>query len=157
MIGRLRKDRPIFLRLSERRTDLRPARRTNVNIDCKLVSRERQAAASVVRIGDSAFGGEAVAVIAGPCSVETHPQMAAAADAVAAAGATLMRGGAFKPRTSPYAFQGKGVEGLAMLKESASRHALPVVTELMDVRMLDTFLAMGVDAIQVGTRNMKNF
>jgi 3-deoxy-7-phosphoheptulonate synthase len=83
--------------------------------------------------------------------------MAAAADAVAAAGATLMRGGAFKPRTSPYAFQGKGVEGLAMLKESASRHALPIVTELMDVRMLDTFLSMGVDAIQVGTRNMQNF
>ena len=128
-----------------------------MNNDCKLVSRERHPSASVVRVGDAAFGGEAIPVIAGPCSVETNPQMAAAADAVAAAGATLMRGGAFKPRTSPYAFQGKGVEGLAMLKESASRHALPVVTELMDVRMLDTFLAMGVDAIQVGTRNMQNF
>ena len=90
-----------------------------MNNDCKLVSRERHPSASVVRVGDAAFGGEAIPVIAGPCSVETNPQMAAAADAVAAAGATLMRGGAFKPRTSPYAFQGNGVEGLAMLKDSA--------------------------------------
>jgi 3-deoxy-7-phosphoheptulonate synthase len=89
--------------------------------------------------------------------VETSEQMAAAADAVAAGGATLMRGGAFKPRTSPYAFQGKGVDGLAMLKQAAQRHDLPVVTELMDVRMLDTFLREKVDLIQVGTRNMQNF
>jgi 3-deoxy-7-phosphoheptulonate synthase len=123
----------------------------------RLVAREWHPSASIVRVGDAAFGGDAIAVIAGPCSVETHPQMAAAADAVAAAGATLMRGGAFKPRTSPYAFQGKGVDGLAMLKDAAARHALPIVTELMDVRMLDTFLGMGVDAIQVGTRNMQNF
>jgi 3-deoxy-7-phosphoheptulonate synthase len=123
----------------------------------RLVAREWHPSASVVRVGDATFGGDAIPVIAGPCSVETRPQMAAAADAVAAAGATLMRGGAFKPRTSPYAFQGKGVDGLAMLKDAAVRHALPVVTELMDVRMLDTFLAMGVDAIQVGTRNMQNF
>jgi 3-deoxy-7-phosphoheptulonate synthase len=68
-----------------------------------------------------------------------------------------MRGGAFKPRTSPYAFQGKGVEGLDMLKDAAARHGLPVVTELMDVRMLDTFLERGVDVIQIGTRNMQNF
>ena len=68
-----------------------------------------------------------------------------------------MRGGAFKPRTSPYAFQGKGVEGLTMLKNAASRHGLPIVTELMDVRMLDTFLAHDVDVIQIGTRNMQNF
>jgi len=83
--------------------------------------------------------------------------MNAAADAVAASGAMLMRGGAFKPRTSPYAFQGKGVDGLALLQDAAARHALPVVTELMDVRMLDTFLEHGVDVIQIGTRNMQNF
>jgi 3-deoxy-7-phosphoheptulonate synthase len=68
-----------------------------------------------------------------------------------------MRGGAFKPRSSPYAFQGTGVDGLKLLKEAARRHHLPIVTELMDVRMLDTFLVQGVDVIQIGTRNMQNF
>jgi 3-deoxy-7-phosphoheptulonate synthase len=89
--------------------------------------------------------------------VETVPQMQAAAAGVAQAGARLMRGGAFKPRTSPYTFQGKGVEGLTMLKDAAARHGLPIVTELMDVRMLDTFLEHDVDVIQIGTRNMQNF
>jgi 3-deoxy-7-phosphoheptulonate synthase len=98
-----------------------------------------------------------VQVIAGPCSVETDAQMAAAADAVARGGARMMRGGAFKPRTSPYTFQGLGVEGLRMLKRAAARHGLPIVTELMDVRHLDAFLAEGVDVIQIGTRNMQNF
>jgi 3-deoxy-7-phosphoheptulonate synthase len=103
------------------------------------------------------IGGSDVQVIAGPCSVETVPQMEAAAAGVAGGGARLMRGGAFKPRTSPYAFQGKGIEGLTMLKNAASRHQLPIVTELMDVRMLDTFLEHDVDVIQIGTRNMQNF
>ena len=75
----------------------------------------------------------------------------------AAGGARLMRGGAFKPRTSPYAFQGKGVEGLKLLKDAAASCKLPIVTELMDVRMLDAFLEHGVDVIQIGTRNMQNF
>ncbi|MEP7064366.1 MAG: 3-deoxy-7-phosphoheptulonate synthase [Betaproteobacteria bacterium] len=123
----------------------------------KLVAREWHKANSIVGIRGAMFGSVDVQVIAGPCSVETPPQMAAAADAVAAGGATLMRGGAFKPRTSPYAFQGKGVDGLSMLKDAAERHDLPVVTELMDVRMLDTFLREKVDVIQVGTRNMQNF
>jgi 3-deoxy-7-phosphoheptulonate synthase len=98
-----------------------------------------------------------VQVIAGPCSVETNDQMHAAADGVRAGGARLMRGGAFKPRTSPYTFQGKGVEGLKLLKDAAASCKLPVVTELMDVRMLDSFLEHGVDVIQIGTRNMQNF
>lgn len=123
----------------------------------RLVARERNPASTVVRVRNLAIGGDAVQVIAGPCSVETVPQMRAAAAAVADGGALLMRGGAFKPRTSPYAFQGKGVEGLEMLKEAAARHGLPVVTELMDVRMLDTFLRAGVDVIQIGTRNMQNY
>jgi len=123
----------------------------------RLVAREGHPADTVVRMGGVPVGGAAVQVIAGPCSVETAPQMRAAADAVAAGGATLMRGGAFKPRTSPYAFQGAGSEGLALLREAAARHGLPVVTELMDVRMLDTFLREGVDVIQIGTRNMQNF
>jgi 3-deoxy-7-phosphoheptulonate synthase len=111
----------------------------------------------VVDVRGARIGGNDVQVIAGPCSVETAPQLQAAAAGVAAAGARLMRGGAFKPRTSPYAFQGKGVEGLTMLKQAASRHGLPIVTELMDVRMLDTFLEHDVDVIQIGTRNMQNF
>ena len=123
----------------------------------KLVAREWHKASSVVNVGGVDIGGSAVQVIAGPCSVETQPQMDAAADGVASAGARLMRGGAFKPRTSPYAFQGKGVDGLAMLRNAAARHRLPVVTELMDVRMLDTFLEHKVDVIQIGTRNMQNF
>jgi 3-deoxy-7-phosphoheptulonate synthase len=123
----------------------------------KLVAREWHKASSVVNVNGVPIGGAAVQVIAGPCSVETTPQMGAAAAAVAGAGARLMRGGAFKPRTSPYAFQGKGIEGLAMLKEAAAAHGLPIVTELMDVRMLDTFLEHEVDVIQIGTRNMQNF
>ena len=83
--------------------------------------------------------------------------MAAAAKAVKAAGVRLMRGGAFKPRTSPYSFQGIGFEGLDMFKEAANAQDLPIVTELLDVRHLDTFLEKGVDVIQIGTRNMQNF
>lgn len=123
----------------------------------KLVAREWHKANTVIDVRARAIGGSDVQMIAGPCSVETAAQMDAAADAVAAGGARLMRGGAFKPRTSPYAFQGKGVEGLELLQRAAARHDLPVVTELMDVRMLDTFLEHKVDVIQIGTRNMQNF
>ncbi len=122
-----------------------------------LVARDTHDGSGVVRVRGVALGGAAVHVIAGPCSVESAPQMRAAAAAVAAGGATLMRGGAFKPRTSPYAFQGTGADGLPLLTAAAARHGLPVVTELTDVRMLDTFLREGVDAIQVGTRNMQNY
>ena len=123
----------------------------------KLVAREWHKASTIVDVAGARIGGPEVQVIAGPCSVETVPQMRAAAAAVAAAGARLMRGGAFKPRTSPYSFQGKGIEGLTMLKDAAQEHRLPIVTELMDVRMLDTFLEHRVDVIQIGTRNMQNF
>jgi 3-deoxy-7-phosphoheptulonate synthase len=123
----------------------------------KLVAREWHPANSVVSAGGVPIGGTTVQVIAGPCSVETPAQMDAAAAAVVAGGARLMRGGAFKPRTSPYAFQGKGVDGLRLLKDAAAGRGLPVVTELMDARMLDRFLEYGVDVIQVGTRNMQNF
>ena len=123
----------------------------------KLVAREWHKASTVIDVRGTKIGGEEVQMIAGPCSVETPEQMNAAAQAVAAGGAQLMRGGAFKPRTSPYAFQGMGVDGLALLQDAAARHDLPVVTELMDVRMLDTFLEHKVDVIQIGTRNMQNF
>ena len=123
----------------------------------KIISRDWHPDNSVVRIRDIPFGGDALQIIAGPCSVETQEQMNLSAQGVAAAGCRLMRGGAFKPRTSPYTFQGMGVKGLAMLRESADKYNLPIVTELMDVRFLDTFLEYQVDAIQIGTRNMQNF
>ena len=123
----------------------------------KLVAREWHKANTVVEVAGIPIGGKTVQVIAGPCSVETGEQMHAAALGVRGGGARLMRGGAFKPRTSPYAFQGKGVEGLKLLKDAAASCKLPVVTELMDVRMLDAFMEHGVDVIQIGTRNMQNF
>lgn len=123
----------------------------------KIVSRESHQENSVVDISGVPLGGNTIQIIAGPCSVETPEQMASAAESVAAAGCRLMRGGAFKPRTSPYAFQGAGVDGLKMFQDAARPHDLPIVTELMDVRMLDTFLEHGVDVIQIGTRNMQNF
>ncbi|MBI5449898.1 MAG: 3-deoxy-7-phosphoheptulonate synthase [Gammaproteobacteria bacterium] len=123
----------------------------------KIVARETHPSRTVVNVRGIPIGGNTVQVIAGPCSVETQPQMDSSAAAVKAAGCRLMRGGAFKPRTSPYAFQGAGVEGLEMFRKAADRHGLPIVTELMDVRMLDTFLKYGVDVIQIGTRNMQNF
>ncbi|MDR2876893.1 MAG: 3-deoxy-7-phosphoheptulonate synthase [Chromatiales bacterium] len=123
----------------------------------KFVSREGRDHGSVVEVCGIPVGGQQIQVIAGPCSVETPAQMEEVATAVVAAGCRMMRGGAFKPRTSPYAFQGVGVEGLVMMKEAAKRHGLPIVTELLDVRMLDTFLEYGVDVIQIGTRNMQNF
>ena len=123
----------------------------------KLVAREWHRTSTLVQVRDVTLGGADVQMIAGPCSVETEVQMNLAADAVAAGGARLMRGGAFKPRTSPYAFQGTGVDGLKLLQQAAARHNLPIVTELMDVRMLDTFLSAAVDVIQIGTRNMQNF
>jgi len=123
----------------------------------KIVSRESHTENSVVNVSGVEIGGKTIQVIAGPCSVETQLQMDTAAEQVFAAGCRLMRGGAFKPRTNPYSFQGHGVKGLDMLRQGASRLRLPVVTELMDVRMLDTFLERGVDLIQIGTRNMQNF
>jgi 3-deoxy-7-phosphoheptulonate synthase len=123
----------------------------------KMVAREWHKENTVIDVAGIPIGGSTVQIIAGPCSVETMPQMEAAAAGARAGGARLMRGGAFKPRTSPYAFQGKGVEGLEMLRSSADAHGLPIVTELMDVRMLETFLQYDVDVIQIGTRNMQNF
>ena len=101
------------------------------------------------------FGGNTVPVIAGPCSVESEEQVVAIAKAVKKAGAKLLRGGAFKPRTSPYAFQGLGAQGLEFLQSAKKETRLPIVTELMDVRQLQYFA--DVDIIQIGARNMQNF
>lgn len=123
----------------------------------KIVSRESHRENTVIDIGGIQLGGKQIQIIAGPCSVETQQQMDLSAQYVNEAGCRLMRGGAFKPRTSPYTFQGKGIEGLDMFRQAASKFKLPIVTELMDVRMLDTFLENDVDVIQIGTRNMQNF
>ena len=123
----------------------------------KIVSRESHPENTVIDIGGIALGGNQIQIIAGPCSVETQAQMDLSAQYVREAGCRLMRGGAFKPRTSPYTFQGKGVEGLDIFRTAAAKYKLPIVTELMDIRMLDTFLENDVDVIQIGTRNMQNF
>ncbi|HEY6546354.1 MAG TPA: 3-deoxy-7-phosphoheptulonate synthase, partial [Vicinamibacteria bacterium] len=122
----------------------------------KLVSREVKAENSIVHIGGVAVGGPELVVVAGPCAVETPEQMLTVARAVKAAGAHLLRGGAFKPRTSPYAFQGLGEEGLRILAEARAETGLPVVTEAVDERALD-LIEEQADAIQIGARNMQNF
>lgn len=123
----------------------------------KLVSRDfRGGEASVVRIGDVEIGGDEVVVIAGPCAVESREQLFATAEAVARAGARLLRGGAFKPRTSPYAFQGMEEEGLKLLAEARERYGLPVVTEVMSTEQVP-LVAAYADVLQVGARNMQNF
>ena len=122
----------------------------------KLVSRDFQPDDTVVRVGSSAIGGGAFGVIAGPCSIESEAQMLETARAVKAAGATMLRGGAFKPRTSPYAFQGMGVDGLKLLRAAGDSVGLPVVTEVLDVRDA-AVVAEYADVLQVGARNMQNF
>ena len=123
----------------------------------KIVSRESHKHDSIIDVGGVPIGGNQVQVIGGPCSVETQAQMDLSAQHVLAAGCKLMRGGAFKPRTSPYTFQGNGEEGLKMFRKAADKYNLRIVTELMDARMLDTFLKYDVDVIQIGTRSMQNF
>jgi len=111
---------------------------------------------SVLDIAGRKVGGEHFAMIAGPCTVESRDQMMETARVVRDAGATLLRGGAYKPRTSPYAFQGLGQEGLRLLAEAKAETGLPIVTELMDVSDLDAVLEVA-DVIQIGARNMQNY
>ena len=122
----------------------------------KLVSREFQQRDSVIDVRGVKIGGGHFALIAGPCSVETPEQVLEAARAVKAAGGHLLRGGAFKPRTSPYAFQGLGEEGLEMLADAGRETGLPIVTEVMDPRDLDV-VCRYADVLQIGARNMQNF
>lgn len=122
----------------------------------KLASREFRDQATTVRIGDVVVGGSQVVVIAGPCSVESHQQLFATARHVARVGATVLRGGAFKPRTSPFSFQGMGEDGLALLKQVRDELHLPVVSEITDLTYLDAMVGQ-VDALQIGTRNMQNY
>jgi 3-deoxy-7-phosphoheptulonate synthase len=123
----------------------------------KLVSREGRDEPTIVRLRNGVtFGGETLAVAAGPCSIESRDQVFATAASVARSGANLLRGGAFKPRTSPYAFQGMGLDGLILMREAADAHGLAVVTEVLDVRDVET-VAEYADILQIGARNMQNF
>jgi 3-deoxy-7-phosphoheptulonate synthase len=123
----------------------------------KLVRRDARPAPSIVRLANgAAFGGDVLAICAGPCSVESREQIEATAKAVARSGANVLRGGAYKPRTSPYAFQGLGLDGLRMLREAADRNGLAVVTEVLDPRDVE-LVAEHADMLQIGARNMQNF
>ncbi len=125
--------------------------------ELRLVGRDARPDRTIVRLRSGVtFGGETLAVCAGPCAVESAEQLEAAAHAVAAAGANVLRGGAFKPRTSPYTFQGLGERGLELLRASADRHGLAVVTEVLDPRDVPT-VARYADMLQIGARNMQNF
>src|SRR5262249_17886526 len=123
----------------------------------KLASREFRRTNSVVAVGGGTvpqvnIGGTSLALIAGPCAIESHEVLDTIAGAVKKAGANLLRGGAFKPRTSPYSFQGLGERGLQILREIGNRHGLPVVTEVMDPRQLD-LVNRYADMLQIGARN----
>lgn len=122
----------------------------------KLSSRALHPENSEVKIGENAIGGKKIAIIAGPCSVESKEQILEIARSVKNSGATFLRGGAFKPRTSPYSFQGLEDEGLELLKLARKETGLPIITELTSLQYLDDFVG-NVDIIQVGARNMQNY
>ena len=121
----------------------------------KQVNRKFHPQDTVVETGDAKIGGSHFAMIAGPCSVESEQQIIAVSQAVKAAGASILRGGAFKPRTSPYDFQGMGAQGLQLLRAAREATGLPICTELMNIHHLELF--HDVDMIQIGARNMQNF
>lgn len=122
----------------------------------KLASRDFKSEDTTINVKGNVIGGKKIQVIAGPCAVENRDMLMSIAYEVKSAGASFLRGGAFKPRTSPYSFQGLGEEGLKYLSEASEKTGLPVVTELMDARNLDVILKHA-DIIQIGARNMQNF
>ena len=129
---------------------------TPINRPFKLTSREFHPENTVIRVLDAAVGDGSLTVMAGPCSVESRAQLLETAARVKAAGATILRGGAFKPRTSPYAFQGLGIEALRYLAEAREETGLPVITEVMEPNQVD-IVAEYADILQIGTRNMQNY
>jgi 3-deoxy-7-phosphoheptulonate synthase len=123
----------------------------------KLASREFHPDDTIVRVGEtSLIGGMEVAVMAGPCAVESEEQIEASAEFVAASGVQILRGGAFKPRSSPYSYQGLGIEGLKLLRKAADKHKLAVVTEVMTIEQIE-IVSEYADLLQVGARNMQNY
>jgi 3-deoxy-7-phosphoheptulonate synthase len=129
---------------------------TPISKPFKLTSREFHPADTVIEVSGARIGGGSLTVMAGPCSVESRDQLLRTADAVAEAGATILRGGAFKPRTSPYSFQGLGMDGLRFLAEARERTGLPVVTEVMEPSQVE-LVVLHADILQVGARNMQNY
>jgi 3-deoxy-7-phosphoheptulonate synthase len=129
---------------------------TPISRPFKLTSREFHPEDTVIEVGGARVGGGGLTVMAGPCAIEDRDQLMRTADGVAASGATILRGGAFKPRTSPYSFQGLGVEGLELLAEARERTGLPIVTEVMEPSQVDV-VAAHADILQVGARNMQNY
>ncbi|MEO5963832.1 MAG: 3-deoxy-7-phosphoheptulonate synthase [Candidatus Limnocylindrales bacterium] len=129
---------------------------TAISKPYKLVSREFHPEDTVIRVMDAVVGDGSLTVMAGPCSVESRDQLMETVDFVSTHGATIIRGGAFKPRTSPYSFQGLGVEGLRYLAEARERSGMPVITEVMEPSQVD-IVAEYSDILQIGTRNMQNF
>lgn len=129
---------------------------TRVQAPFKLASREFNDTTTVVDVMGTKVGGGNMTIIAGPCSVESEEQLMIIARAVKASGATMLRGGAFKPRTSPYSFQGLGEEGLKLLKKASKETGLPIVTEVMSTDDFD-LVAKYADVLQIGARNMQNF
>jgi 3-deoxy-7-phosphoheptulonate synthase len=122
----------------------------------KLASRSFKPGGTIVKVGGVEIGGDRVVVMAGPCSVESRDQIEQSADIVARSGANFIRGGAFKPRSSPYSFQGMGEEGLRLLREAADRHGLLVISEVMEIAQIPLVSAYA-QILQVGARNMQNF
>jgi 3-deoxy-7-phosphoheptulonate synthase len=129
---------------------------TPVSKPFKLTSREFHRDDTVIKVGNTVIGGGSLTIMAGPCAVESRDQLLKTADAVAEAGATILRGGAFKPRTSPYSFQGLGMDGVRFLAEARERTGLPIVTEVMEPGQLQQ-VALHADIVQIGARNMQNY
>lgn len=128
---------------------------TRIQEPYKNANRKFHPEDTVISIGDAKFGGGHFSIIAGPCSVESEDQIIEVAKRVKASGAKMLRGGAFKPRTSPYSFQGMGVDGINLLLQAKKATGLPIVSEIMDLSQLEHF--SDVDVLQVGARNMQNF
>ena len=129
---------------------------TPISKPFKLTSREFHPEDTVIEVGGTTIGGGSLTIMAGPCAIESRDQLMRTAIAVAAAGATVLRGGAFKPRTSPYSFQGLGMDGLRFLVEARQETGLPVITEVIEPGQVEQ-VALHADILQIGARNMQNF
>lgn len=144
-------------KLMEKEMETDPCSITSIaSRDPELVSRKSHSENTVVEVNGIPIGGPEVVIMAGPCAVESDFQLAETARMVREAGAAILRGGAFKPRTSPYSFQGLGEDGLIMLSRARSETGLSIVSEVMDTRQVDT-VAAHADILQIGSRNMQNF
>lgn len=124
--------------------------------DVPLVEKKHPTDTTLIRVGDTIIGGKKIVVMAGPCAVESMEQIMLAARSIKADGAPILRGGAYKPRTSPYSFQGLGIQGLKILAEARNRTGLPIVTEIIDPQLVEV-VASYADILQIGARNMQNF